>query len=224
MININNNQNLASEVESLSFSKTAKIALKGIKIRLWRSLILIACINLAIAFLSYILTSNSLQRNLETHASKELIEKLIRTGNYDPDNIQNQNIQTYWLLTLAVLISFVGIVNAMLMSVSERFREIGTMKCLGALDSFVLKLFLIESAFIGTVGSISGGLIGIILAFIEGSFTYGKEVFNLSNNSVIKSVFILSSVIGITITILGALYPAYQASKMKPVVALRAEL
>ncbi|HOK05526.1 MAG TPA: FtsX-like permease family protein [Victivallales bacterium] len=224
MININNNQNLASEVESLSFSKTAKIALKGIKIRLWRSLILIACINLAIAFLSYILTSNSLQRNLETHASKELIEKLIRTGNYDPDNIQNQNIQTYWLLTLAVLISFVGIVNAMLMSVSERFREIGTMKCLGALDSFVLKLFLIESAFIGTVGSISGGLIGIILAFIEGSFTYGKEVFNLSNNSVIISVFILSSVIGITITILGALYPAYQASKMKPVVALRAEL
>ena len=48
-----------------------------------------------------------------------------------------------------MLVAFVGVLNAMLMSVTERFREIGTMKCLGALNSFIVKLFLIESLFQG---------------------------------------------------------------------------
>ena len=59
------------------------------------------------------------------------------------EEIRNDRIQTRWLLGLALLVAFVGILNAMLMSVTERFREIGTMKCLGALDGFIVRLFLI---------------------------------------------------------------------------------
>jgi hypothetical protein len=69
-----------------------------------------------------------------------------------PKEIESNRIQTRWLMSLALLVAFVGILNAMLMSVTERFREIGTMKCLGALDSFIIKLFLIESLFQGGVG------------------------------------------------------------------------
>jgi len=50
---------------------------------------------------------------------------------------------------LSLLVCAVGIVNAQLMAVTERFREIGTMKCLGALDRFVLRLFILEAGMQG---------------------------------------------------------------------------
>ena len=50
----------------------------------------------------------------------------------------------------------VGIINAMLMSVTERIREIGTMKCLGALDAFILKIYFIEAALQGLIGTAMG--------------------------------------------------------------------
>ena len=62
-----------------------------------------------------------------------------------PAEIADARLQRRWVVGLALLVAFVGIVNAMLMSVTERFREIGTMKCLGALDGFIVKLFVIES-------------------------------------------------------------------------------
>ena len=51
----------------------------------------------------------------------------------------------YWLVAVALVVSVVGITNAMLISVYERYREIGTMKCIGALDQHILMLFLVES-------------------------------------------------------------------------------
>ena len=77
-----------------------------------------------------------------------------------------RRIQTNWLIGLALLVAFVGILNAMLMSVTERFREIGTMKCLGALDSFIVKLFLIESFFQGGAGTVAGHPLGLLLSII----------------------------------------------------------
>ena len=58
----------------------------------------------------------------------------------------------YWLLAVALIVSVVGITNAMLISVYERTREIGTMKCLGALDQHILMLFLVEAMIQGTLG------------------------------------------------------------------------
>ena len=53
----------------------------------------------------------------------------------------------------------------MLMSVSERFREIGTMKCLGALNSLIVRLFLIEAIFMGFVASFGGWVLGFLGIF-----------------------------------------------------------
>src|SRR5207249_10667555 len=89
--------------------------------------------------------------------------------------IADDRLQHRWLIGMALLVAFVGILNAMLMSVTERFREIGTMKCLGALDGFIVKLFLIESLFQGVVGTIIGVLVGLSLALISAAATYGHD-------------------------------------------------
>src|SRR3954468_24800436 len=92
-----------------------------------------------------------------------------------PTEIEANRIQTRWLIGLALLVAFVGILNAMLMSVTERFREIGTMKCLGALDSFIIKLFLIESLFQGVAGTVIGIAVGLLLSLASLTATYGSH-------------------------------------------------
>jgi putative ABC transport system permease protein len=61
----------------------------------------------------------------------------------------------------------VGIVNAQLMAVTERFREIGTMKCLGALDRFILRLFLLEAGMQGVVGAMAGAMMGAMFSLVN---------------------------------------------------------
>ena len=66
----------------------------------------------------------------------------------------------------------------MLMSVTERYKEIGTMKCLGALDSFVVKLFFIESCVLGFLASLLGGIMGWLVISLINIFTIGLQAFN----------------------------------------------
>lgn len=211
------------EIEALPMRKIIGITCKGIKIRLWRSLIVVSGIVLAIAFLSYILCSDGFMQNALQHGSPELLKRLSKAG-INVSDMADQRVQTYWMVGLALLISFVGIVNAMLMSVTERFREIGTMKCLGALDGFVLKMFLIESVIEGSFGAVIGMLVGIGLAYFEGVFIFGDAVWGLLPLWWFLMAAGGSLLAGIFITIMGALYPARQAARMMPVVALRAEL
>jgi predicted lysophospholipase L1 biosynthesis ABC-type transport system permease subunit len=137
--------------------------------------------------------------------------------------IESNRIQTRWLVGLALLVAFAGILNAMLMSVTERFREIGTMKCLGALDSFIIKLFLIESLFQGITGTVVGVLLGLLLSMANMSTSYGSYAWkNVPWTSLIWSV-IASFGIGVFLTVAGAVYPAWQAARMQPIEAMRVE-
>lgn len=140
-----------------------------------------------------------------------------------PADIAAARLQQRWLLGLALLVSFVGILNAMLMSVTERFREIGTMKCLGALDGFIVKLFLIESLFQGAVGTLVGIIVGLIVSLSFAYITYGPFAFvNLPLPGLLGAIA-LSAAVGIILTILGALLPARQAARMHPIAAMRVE-
>ena len=118
----------------------------------------------------------------------------------------------------------VGISNAMLMSVMERFREIGTMKCLGALDSFILKLFLMESLFLGAVGTLIGVLLGIALTVVMLLRTYGGQAWHHIPWGSLWAVTGASAAIGIAITAAAALYPAWRAARMEPVSAMRVDV
>ncbi len=140
-----------------------------------------------------------------------------------PAEIENNRIQTRWLLGLALLVAFVGILNAMLMSVTERFREIGTMKCLGALDSFIIKLFLIESLFQGVVGTLIGILLGVLLSLVSMLSTYGRFAFKNLQVGEIGVALLICLAVGVGLTVAGAVYPAWQAARMQPIEAMRAD-
>jgi hypothetical protein len=138
-------------------------------------------------------------------------------------DIESNRVQTRWLLALALLVAFVGILNAMLMSVTERFREIGTMKCLGALDSFIIKLFLLESLFQGTVGTIIGVIVGLGLSVLASASNYGSYTWNNFPYAKIGQSFGVCLLVGIGLTVAGAVYPAWQAARMQPIEAMRVE-
>ncbi len=127
------------------------------------------------------------------------------------------------IASISLVVGGVGIMNTMYTAVLERTKEIGVMKAIGARNSDILKLFIIESGILG----LAGGAIGI---FIGASFSklieLGATV--VLQSSLLKAYFpwylilgalTFSFVIG---TISGAI-PAYQASKLKPVDALRYE-
>ncbi len=140
-----------------------------------------------------------------------------------PEKVAAAQTQTHWLLGLALLVAFVGILNAMLMSVTERFREIGTMKCLGALDSFIIKLFLIESLFQGVVGTLIGVGLGLLLSLADAYSKYGAYAFKMIPIGAIAVSALVCFLIGVFLTVAGALYPAWQAARMQPIEAMRVE-
>lgn len=211
--------------QSLPLAKAVQIAFKSIKVRLVRSLLVTSGIILAIAFLTYILLTNTFDQNVEKYGSTVLKEQLQRDGLRAADvNLKDKKIETNWMVSLALLISFVGITNAMLMSVTERFREIGTMKCLGALDSFIVKLFMLESTFQGIVGTLAGVIIGLVLSYTEGFLIYKAEVLSLIPALYVLKLVGLCFIAGTLLAIVGAVYPAMQAARMKPVDAMRSEV
>ena len=138
-----------------------------------------------------------------------------------------------WLIVLSLLVCVVGIVNSMLMSVSERVREIGTMKCLGALDRFIVKLFLLESSFQGVIGTLVGLMLGFLLSFTRALFSYFYadpttetwHFFALEHFpafAIIQSAF-WAFLVGSILSVGAAIYPAYGAAKMQPVDAMRVD-
>jgi putative ABC transport system permease protein len=223
---------------TLPISKAMEIAWKSIRLRLGRSLLVTSGIVLALAFLMAILTSDAIVDSLRRWAverpagasvaqlgpRQEVGAAMKQNGvPMEAGEIASARLQTRWLLSLALLVAFVGILNAMLMSVTERFREIGTMKCLGALDSFIIKLFLLESLLQGLVGTVIGIGLGLGLSVFSLAATYGTVALRLvPMERVIGSVGICFA-IGVVLTVAGAVYPAWQAARMQPIEAMRVE-
>lgn len=164
-------------------------------------------------------------------AATSLMARLLVRGAHEEE--EGRDMRGVWLVTLSLMVCVVGITNAMLMSVTERFREIGTMKCLGALDKFVVKLFLIESSLQGVFGSLLGALIGFVLAFVRALFTYHVEHLETGQSYWLVLRFFpalellgwvaIALVVGVVLSVVAAIYPAIRAARMEPVQAMRVE-
>ena len=216
-------------------SKAVEISLRSLKIRFGRSLITTSGVILAIAFLMSVWSSNAIVGSLRDVNKSEinlLLQKngietgLAESGEASAEAqarmLEEESKQT-WLISLSLLVCVVGIANAMLMSVTERFREIGTMKCLGALDSFIVKLFLLESTFQGFAGTTAGIIIGFALTFLLGLLDYGGYVLDYFPLSKIAESAGYALVVGTSLSLIGAMLPAYRAAKMEPVEAMRSD-
>ena len=223
---------------ALPLSKAVEIAWKNIRMRLSRSLLVTSGIVLALAFLMAILSNEAMIDSMRAWAMAEAaageaggrleqqkLQSLMQAKGLPTtaSEIADARLQTRWLIGLALLVAFVGILNAMLMSVTERFREIGTMKCLGALDSFIVKLFVIESLFQGIVGTLIGVLLGLGLSLLSVTATYGGFAWRAVPVARLASGALLCLLVGIGLTVAGAVYPAWQAARMQPIEAMRAE-
>lgn len=210
--------------KQLPFRSAVRIAWRNIRVRIGRSLLVMAGIVLAVAFLTYLMCSDAVWRSIAAGAPERLLEQLRRAGKLPDLTGSDARIQTWWVLGLALLVSFVGILNAMLLSVTERFAEIGTMKCLGALDSLIVRLFLLESAFQGVIGTAVGVLVGLIVALAEALVACGGALWSLLPWATLGKVAGLGLLAGTALTVAGALYPAWRAAKMRPVEAMRLEV
>ena len=130
-----------------------------------------------------------------------------------------------WIVIISLVVTVIGISNAMLISVTERFREIGTMKCLGALSRFVRILFLIEASIMGFSGAIVGAMLGVAFSVMMYSFTYEWGlVYGSLNLGILVKYIGLSLVAGVVLSVVAALYPAHFASSMVPADALRSNI
>ena len=117
---------------------------------------------------------------------------------------------------IGVSIAFVGIVNTMLMSVTERFIEFGILKANGWSNGEVMRLISFESALLGVVGGLVGCLLGWIATHaINGHWPTRIHLY-AGPRLLIASVC-FSTVLGI----LGGLYPAIRAARMMPMDAIR---
>jgi len=189
----------------LPWSKAFEFATRSVRIRFWRSMITAGGIFLGIAFLASVLTSQAVAGpNIEAKEASRLT----------------------WLVILSLLVCAVGITNSMLMSVTERFREIGTMKCLGALDAFVVRIFMIEAVCLGVIASSLGWLVGtglmLLLRLIAhpeneailGSFTMGAGL----------KILAFCVPVGAFLTAFATFIPALRAAQIPPAAALRVDV
>jgi hypothetical protein len=205
------------------WSKAFQMSKNSIMIRLGRSVITASGIFLGIAFLSAVMTNSAV---LTSGTVRNLPQ--LAGGPRDP-TIMVRNV---WLVVVSLMVATVGVVNCMLMAVTERYKEIGTMKCLGALDKFVIRLFLVESGMLGILGSIAGAIVGFGTMALINAARFGWRVFGtlgpaitIAGTEVSLFTALLGAVVlGGVLSILAAIYPAWRAAKMPAAAALRVEI
>jgi len=211
----------------LPWKRTLRMCWSNVTHRLGRSILSLLCITVVVAFLASSSAYQNILSNLSAGDDIHTRAVLEKAGlfTHDSDSLARQRDQRTWLLALSGFLCFVGITNTILMSVTERFREIGTLKCLGALDGFIIRLFLVESAFIGLVGSVIGAATGMVLAVVQIGAVLEFSLLSAGNiATAAASALPVAIATGTVLTVLAAVYPTYVAAKMKPVDAMRTEI
>lgn len=131
---------------------------------------------------------------------------------------------TLWLVGLSLLVCVVGVTNALLMSVTERFSEIATMKCLGAMDRSVMQMFVAEAVIQGVLGGTVGVLLGLLLTVVRGFAEFGALFMRgFEGWASVLSASALSLGIGVLLAAFAAIGPSWVASRLAPMEAMRVE-
>lgn len=128
-----------------------------------------------------------------------------------------------WLLFVSMLVCGIGITNAMMMSVTERFNEIATLKCLGALDGFIMIMFVLESCFMGLVGGAIGSIIGAVIGLGRMLSSFGINFFTAVPFVDVLLGMLVSILLGTLLAAISAVIPSFKAARLAPMEAMRVE-
>lgn len=198
------------------------VSMAGLKRRMGRAMITMVGVVLAIAFLCYMLLSETMTSSMIAAGIDEL-NILLQQKGVDIFSGGKTDQMTILLIGLTLLTSLVGILNAMLMAVTERVKEIGTLKCLGATDQFIVRAYFIESTVQGVCGATLGMVLGLLVALGVGLGNYGRYAMQtLPVMGVFKSM-VISLAAGAVLSVTASIIPAYIAARKQPVEALRVE-
>jgi putative ABC transport system permease protein len=186
---------------SLPLSEALRLSFDSIKVRLSRAAITTASIALEIAFLTCLLV-------------------LVNVLRYSGGTGIAVGAYQYWFAFISLLVSAVSITNSTLIAVYERYKEIGTMKCLGALGRHILTLFLIESTMLGFLGGLIGFGGGLAVATLQLGLASVSRVASVE----LFNSFILAMFLAVGPSVAATVYPVYRAARLNPVEALRFEI
>lgn len=175
-------------------------------------LIVLGGVALAVAFLTSLYVMKDVLAGFAERMGPEETTPVVAMGN--------------WWMAVAALITITGITNAMLMSVTERVKEIGTLKCLGATWLHILQIFLFEAAFLGLLGGVAGGVVGTLLGMLSATGQLGWEmVAPVAKNPLIYLAGIgWGTLASVVLCLMSSIYPVYYAARIEAAEALRYEV
>jgi ABC-type antimicrobial peptide transport system permease subunit len=211
----------------LPWKRSLAMCMANVRNRRGRFLLTLVCVTVTVAFVMASMTNQSILADLARSGDVHTRAVLERAGAFTTDRtaLAKQADQRTWILVLSTVLCVVGITNTMLMSVQERAREIGTLKCLGSLNIFVIRLFLLESLLVGGLGSAVGMLAGYGLGVLQAGLALE---FSLLSAGLVAGPLAswgpLALAGGTVLTVVSALYPTYVAARLSPVEAMRVEV
>jgi putative ABC transport system permease protein len=143
---------------------------------------------------------------------------------HDLTEIANTAARTYQVLTtllgaiaaVSLVVGGIGIMNIMLVSVTERTREIGIRLAIGAREKEVLMQFLVEAIVLASFGGIVGMLLGLVGSVIAAHFL---KILFIPNLAIVMIAFMFSGAVGVMF----GYFPAHKAARLNPIDALRHE-
>ena len=125
------------------------------------------------------------------------------------------------IASIALIVGGIGIMNTMYTSVLERTKEIGVMKAVGATNKRILTLFLIESGFLGFFGGVIGVTLGLGISKLVEAIAFAQFGESLIKADVSLTLLLGALFFSFAVGAMSGVLPARQASKLKPVEALR---
>jgi putative ABC transport system permease protein len=125
------------------------------------------------------------------------------------------------IASISLLVAAVSIFNIMMMSVTERIREIGVLRSIGTQKREILRMFVYEATLIGVIGAVIGMILSLIMGFFFIQIMVGNTKYFFTYDSLIHLPYAM--VIGLSICIISGIYPAWRGANMDPIEALRSE-
>lgn len=183
-------------------------------------------------------------KNIDSKEAKKILIEDLKVFRDSPSETKNFNLEgkedalgfinkivdiVTWVLvgfaSISIIVGSVGVANTMFTSVIEKTKEIGIMKAIGAKDSDIEHIFLLNSGLLGLAGGIIGVIIGLSIALLAGIIIiFISKIDGLSLWSLVSFKIIFGSLLfSIIIGMISGYFPAKSAAKQEPVEALRAD-